>query len=702
MSAWRALQETNRICAIAALTEVISTRYKQDRRIFLETIQCLGLLDPGNSLAIDVLIKFLRDSQIDESVRQEAARILGEIGFGNSEAINALLEVLRTSFEDVLASLPPASDDEETIDDEIVPGTRRIDMRRGRVINIKESLNSIVAESLKRIDPDNPKPIEALIHLLERGCRITGVSDVVESLKQIGAGNPEAIRILTEWLRSSQNDYSSCLAAEGLIVVDPGNPEAIFTMINLLGKVEELDFQISIGECAAERLAEFGSGNLDLIDALIDLLHSSQDEETRQQAAYILGEVGAGSVAAIDALTDVLDASDNEDTLWRVAKSLGKIHPGNSDAIEVLIGQLHSNHCEPTRQRSAKSMGEISAGNSQAIAALIGLLHNSENREMHQCAVRSLGEIGVDNPKVTEALIDLLRNSQDKNTCEQAVKSLEKIAGNNLKVIDALTDLLVNSQDLDIRRTAAEILGKIDPGNPNAFNVLIRLVRTGKNWSLMKTLQRDQLPLVVSSLKDSLSNSECFDIIWHCAQNMTYPAFHKAWHNQPITSHPEVQDTTGVGSTAIAQDLNVANLPQVLGVAVANDPDLNNTIHLICINGSKFIDPDNPADNIYTQMIEGGCPKCDDGTPNTMRNLQTYWNSLKRDKRVVLVLYEDPGAPTVQEYSDRFLDALSKFGGAICVVSDQPHIPLQSFSPNQPNFIANLVGWIRRMVIENL
>ncbi|WP_371641083.1 hypothetical protein [Tolypothrix sp. NIES-4075] len=49
------------------------------------------------------------------------------------------------------------------------------------------------------------------------------------------------------------------------------------------------------------------------------------------------------------------------------------------------------------------------------------------------------------------------------------------------------------------------------------------------------------MPQVVIALKEYLSekfykNSSyryeaVFNIIWHCAENMTYPEFYKAWHS---------------------------------------------------------------------------------------------------------------------------------------------------------------------------
>ncbi|MEH2037166.1 hypothetical protein [Nostoc sp.] len=56
--------------------------------------------------------------------------------------------------------------------------------------------------------------------------------------------------------------------------------------------------------------------------------------------------------------------------------------------------------------------------------------------------------------------------------------------------------------------------------------------------TLTNILQNEHLPEVVITLKDYLSephykNSSyrydaVFNIIWHCAENMTYPDFHKA------------------------------------------------------------------------------------------------------------------------------------------------------------------------------
>ena len=65
-----------------------------------------------------------------------------------------------------------------------------------------------------------------------------------------------------------------------------------------------------------------------------------------------------------------------------------------------------------------------------------------------------------------------------------------------------------------------------------------------------------------------------------------------------------------------------------------------------------------------------------------MAELQTYWDLLETDKRVVLVFYQGMGSQS-EKLSDRFLHDLSKFDKAICVNSDQA--------------IDDILNWVRSL-----
>lgn len=178
---------------------------------------------------------------------------------------------------------------------------------------------------------------------------------------------------------------------------------------------------------------------------------------------------------------------------------------------------------------------------------------------------------------------------------------------------------------------------------------------------------------------------------------MTYPDFYKAWHQQEEVGNP---------TTLNSQSLNQADLPQSLQSAIANDLQLSQIIHLVCIDTSKFIESDNPAaKKIYVEMVKQGCSKSDDGTPKTMQDLQVYWDlltieSMESDRTIVLMFYQNPTAEARESFSPTFLTNLSKFEGAICVVTDQPfdHIDLKFFTPSQP--IEDVVEWIRAIATQ--
>lgn len=109
----------------------------------------------------------------------------------------------------------------------------------------------------------------------------------------------------------------------------------------------------------------------------------------------------------------------------------------------------------------------------------------------------------------------------------------------------------------------AHCLSRIDLGNQKALFKLIEFIQTVNESDnpesyapeyerlclniqrldaadkLHQILPTNQMPQVVEALKDYLSKSKqdssyryeaCYNLIWHCAQNMPYSDFYKAWH----------------------------------------------------------------------------------------------------------------------------------------------------------------------------
>ncbi len=68
------------------------------------------------------------------------------------------------------------------------------------------------------------------------------------------------------------------------------------------------------------------------ITRLIEQLSSEQDEHQRRLAAKRLGEIGSGNENAISALVNLLRTTNDDETLWTTVESLWQIEPNNPAA----------------------------------------------------------------------------------------------------------------------------------------------------------------------------------------------------------------------------------------------------------------------------------------------------------------------------------------------------------------------------------
>jgi HEAT repeat protein len=423
-------------------------------------------------------------------------------------------------------------------------------------------------------------------------------------------------------------------------------------------------------------------------------------------AAAVLPE--SDRIRAIRALTELIRTSEDEYTLWRAANSLGKIDENNPDAIAALTELIHTYGDEVSRWEAAQIFGKGYEGFGDLIVAVNESFYRTYEKEVsRKWAAESLGEIDKGNLDTIATLTELISTSGDENTCQNAILYLGEIGKGNPDAVAALIELIRTSENEYIREKAVEILGEIGKGNPDAIATLTELIRTSENEStrkqaadILKEVLTETQPMagVVTALKNCLSDEtyendfnryeKSYEVIWHCAQNLPYPTFYHAWHHPPTTPHPEVPDWQTFLQD-IAREIN-------------NQTELSNQIQLLCIDSKNFINPDNPAAKIYTQMLKQGCPKSEDGTPKTMADLQTYWDLLLVDseKSFILVFYNSRGEEAIG-FSETFVNDLSKFDGNIAIVSENNAHSLAAFSLSQSDLIGAIVRWICQVVWES-
>jgi HEAT repeat protein len=571
-------------------------------------------------------------------------------------------------------------------------------------------------------------------------------------LEEIGKDNPVAISALVKLIRTSQQEVTHWKVADILGEIATNNSEAISALVNLIGSSQNETTQLK----AATSLGKIEKDNSVAIETLVNLMRNSQDGFTRRKALFSLREIGTDNPVAIETLVELIGTSQNPVFLWTAADILGKIDKYNQIASEILVKLIREAEGKNILINATVILNKIGKHSANGIVeALVEIMENTQNdlklglvvgclariakdkqvaieaflvNRINKCddenilltAAGRLGGIHKNNPVAIGTLVKLISTSQDKDILWGATGWLGDISNNNPVSISALVELIRNSRDEHIRWQAAESLEKIDKDNPVVIMTLVELIRNSgdKNtrreaaYSLSRIMKGKHLATVVSGLKDCLTSEisendsnlykNCFEIIWNCAQNLPYPTFYQAWHHQLTTPHPEVPETTGVGSTPFTQSLNLADLPKILDARLV-ETQLIDSLQLICIDTSKFIDSHNPALEIYEQFLDRNCPQRPNGEPETLSQLKSYWNRLRRhsDKHSILIFYQDPTSPADRGLSPNFLDALTRFDGNICLITDSPHPPLQTFSPHDPDLLQSVVNWLKRVHFES-
>ena len=107
---------------------------------------------------------------------------------------------------------------------------------------------------------------------------------------------------------------------------------------NWLQNIPDINWQISwklpslaIVTKNATNSEEFNS-HPDRIAALVKEIYQEEDEHQRQKAARLLGQIAVGDVDAIQALVNLIRTTQDYETLWTGLESLWQIDPGNSIA----------------------------------------------------------------------------------------------------------------------------------------------------------------------------------------------------------------------------------------------------------------------------------------------------------------------------------------------------------------------------------
>jgi HEAT repeat protein/energy-coupling factor transporter ATP-binding protein EcfA2/transcriptional regulator with XRE-family HTH domain len=567
------------------------------------------------------------------------------------------------------------------------------------IVNLTKLLDSSQDEEIRceaacilgQFDPSNSKAISVLRELKRTTKYFPFLFEADQMLEQMGAGKSE---LITYWLnqlhRSKKIGDRAALRLEQL---DRSNSDHKAYIQELLRSSDE---QLPLGQ-AVMHLRIIGAGNAEAIAALQELLHTSQSKHFRKEAALSLGEIDPGNPETVTTLMDLLHSSQDENTRLEAALALRQIGADNSESVTTLRELLHTAQDERIRRASAVQLGEIDPGNSEAISALLDLLHTSQDEYTREQVVEGLGEIGAGNGEVIAALRDLLYTNQDEGIRQKAAESLGQIDPGNPEAISALLDLLHTCEDECIRKDAADSLQKIDPGNPEAVAALVELLRTRHlhcniweeaGWSLEEISDRHLLSEIVKGLKDCLQKQvkkydferykACQTVLWHCAENMTYPDFYQSWHGEPSSIQPLEDQFADIASQLQPTQKTYPIL--INAQALEGETDTSAIAQELCnqINLNAF--PDAP------EIPEvSNAPQLKRLIPQIKKRLQKQNLALILDKC-------EPNQAQIT-FCRKLTDVLH-----IAWITNQSlEAPLKGLLPHQPNLLSAIQSWLNEI-----
>lgn len=408
-----------------------------------------------------------------------------------------------------------------------------------------------------------------------------------------------------------------------------------------------------------------------VIKKLIDLLKNT-DVRTRIDSAEILGKIVPNHPKAIESLLNIINSSIAPGYRMDAAIALSNICNDKKQKIEYME-ELCNHSCPLVRSIASEVIGNIEPEHPQAVTPVIIEIEKSPIVK----SLTSLQEI--------EYWFNNLHLSKNISEKESAIEQLGNIISNAPQELCSIIEDIIyelvsimnsTSQEDDIFWESYLSLSKLAKSNPVIFVIKLSLIINNR-YDLFND--------------DNLKHKErYYKLLWQCSELLSYDDFDTAWNSDKKSKSYNLEE--------ILKQLQPNDKKSPLKI------DNQFDVYVILIDNSNFMNSDNPALNIYVQMVKQNCPKCSESRPKTMQELNAYWqlDVNIEDKPLFLLFYPKPKNGELLGWSDRFLQDLDKFEGNIGIIAFEPinSLNLRSFLAGDPQLIENILGWMRSIVLE--
>jgi hypothetical protein len=266
--------------------------------------------------------------------------------------------------------------------------------------------------------------------------------------------------------------------------------------------------------------------------------------------------------------------------------------------------------------------------------------------------------------KVYYTLAEMLK-SQDEITIERALNTLSNMVNINPEVIES-------SKIIDIIITIFENINL----DANHTSAVICLIHMPKNLysSIVKKIKKGLFRQV------NYTDNPYFETLWHYAQNMTYPEFYRAWHDEPSPIQNLENQFTDTHSLLTQLQPTEKTYPLTLNLkTLQNETDIIGISQEICNQIYFTACPENPE---IPQI--NNAPQLKSKIPQIKKHLQT--------ENLALIINNCEPNQEMIKFCNKLTDVLHS-----AFITEQPlEAPLKGF-PNQSNLLNIIQDWINEI-----
>jgi energy-coupling factor transporter ATP-binding protein EcfA2 len=542
---------------------------------------------------------------------------------------------------------------------------------------------------------------------------------IIKQIEQVFTKEPKLLeQLFSLIINELYYDYNRIKFTTELIYIIPNCLEIITILIDLIKNDNNYIYREVIVSFSSIK-----SNNQEIINVLWDKLHEVQHHIKRYlinnynlDEEYInrLSEYNIEIIASLSKIYQgsIKDIKNQIQIIHNIpyklygiimASYLLKIQPNIPELVEFMTNSLHDNDDEVSLS-AARELLEIFPNHQPAIYKIISMLDSDFIDKKH---LKYL----VNNSTAIETLNNLLKTEENDLKCLGYVEDILEISINNQTAIDTLFVLvnnynnIPNNEEETISLFALILLCGLWTretliwyySNEQIKNIIYHIFNISKYYNynnvykqcLENIVQKHQSTEIVMYIIDFLikenevnntNYDDNYEVLWHCAQNMTYPDFYRAWHGELSALQNLETQFTDTHSLLSQLQPTEKTYPITLNLkTLQNETEIIEISQEICNQIYLTACPENPE---IPQI--NNAPQLKSKIPQIKKHLQT--------ENIALIINNCEPNQEMIKFCNKLTDVLH-----IAFITEQPlDAPLKGF-PNQPNLLNVIQHWINEI-----